>query len=217
MTAVHRHHERRHADTTTCHRKSPGPVPQVTGPRTLSDVPRSGLSDRGTPVRGQGEAAPGGPPSAGSPTCPPPADHRTATSSTSIQAASTGSRPPLWKHGLAASVVASLTTTALASVASGAGVSFAPRTGDGIPPAGFAELTLIFSLLGVGIAAVMARRARRPRLTFVRTAVALTALSFVPDLTVGFDAVSAATLILLHVVAAAIVVPVLTRRLALTR
>lgn len=48
----------------------------------------------------------------------------------------------------------------------------------------------------------------------MRTAVALTALSFVPDLTFGFDAGSAATLITLHTGAAAIVVPRLARRLA---
>ena len=70
---------------------------------------------------------------------------------------------------------------------------------------------------GVGIAAVMARKVRRPRPTFVRTAVALTALSFVPDLTFGFDTGSAATLITLHTVAAAIVVPTLAGRLARTR
>ena len=51
----------------------------------------------------------------------------------------------------------------------------------------------------------------------MRTAVALTALSFVPDLTFGFDAGSAATLITLHTVAAAIVVPTLARRLAPAR
>jgi amino acid transporter len=88
----------------------------------------------------------------------------------------------------------------------------ADSTGASIPIAGFAQLTLVFSLVGVGIAAVMARKARRPR-----TAVALTALSFVPDLTFGFDAGSAATLITLHTVAAAIVVPTLARRLARTR
>jgi len=63
----------------------------------------------------------------------------------------------------------------------------------------------------------MARKARRPRPTFVRTAVTLTALSFVPDLTFGFDAGSAATLITLHTVASAIVVPTLAGRLARTR
>ena len=63
----------------------------------------------------------------------------------------------------------------------------------------------------------MARKARRPRGTFVRTAAALTVLSFVPDLTFGFDVASAATLITLHTVAAAIVVPTLAGRLASTR
>ena len=123
-------------------------------------------------------------------------------------------RQPVWKHGVAASLVASVATTGLAAIASALGVSFADRTGSSIPLAAFAQLTLVFSLLGVGIAAVMARKARRPRATFVRTAVALTALSFVPDLTFGFDAGSAATLITLHTVAAAIVVPALARRLA---
>ena len=123
-------------------------------------------------------------------------------------------RKPLWKHGVAAAVVAAVTTTLLAAIASAAGVSFADRTGVSIPIAGFAQLTLAFSLVGVGIAAVMARKARTPRATFLRTAVALTALSFVPDLTFGFDAGSAATLITLHTAAAAIVVPTLARRLA---
>ena len=126
-------------------------------------------------------------------------------------------RQPVWKHGIAAAVVASVATTVFAVVASAVGVSFADSTGASIPIAAFAELTLILSLVGVGIAAVMARKARRPRPTFVRTAVALTALSFVPDLTFGFDTSSAATLITLHTVAAAIVVPTLAGRLARTR
>ncbi len=45
----------------------------------------------------------------------------------------------------------------------------------------------------------------------MRTTVTLTALSFVPDLTFGFDAGSAATLITLHTIAAAIVVPTTAR------
>jgi hypothetical protein len=139
------------------------------------------------------------------------------TRTTPSASAPTVERRPVWKHGVAAAVVASVATTLLAAVASAAGVSFADSTGASIPLAGFAQLTLIFSLVGVGMAAVMARKVRRSRTTFVRTAVALTALSFVPDLTFGFDASSAATLITLHIVAAAIVVPALARRLARTR
>jgi len=129
----------------------------------------------------------------------------------------TAGRLPVWKHGVTAALTASVATTVLAAIASAGGVSFADSTGASIPIAGFTQLTLVFSLIGVGIAAVMARRARRPRATFVRTAVALTALSFVPDLTFGFDPASAATLITLHTVAAAIVVPTLARRLAHAR
>jgi uncharacterized membrane protein YoaK (UPF0700 family) len=125
-------------------------------------------------------------------------------------------REPVWKHG-AAAVAAAVTTTALASLASAAGVSFSDGSGESIPVAAFAQLTLFFSAVGVGVAALLARRARRPRRTFVRTAVALTALSFVPDLTFGFDAASAATLISLHTIAAAIVVPTLAGRLARRR
>jgi len=123
-------------------------------------------------------------------------------------------RQPVWKHGVAAAVVASVVTTALAVTASAAGVSFGDGTGASIPIASFAQLTLVFSLVGVGMAAVMARRARRPRRTFTRTAVALTLLSYVPDLTFGFDVASAATLVVLHTVAAAIVVPTLAGRLS---
>ena len=139
-----------------------------------------------------------------------------STTRTSSAPTPAAERRPVWKHGVAAAVVAAVATTALASVASAAGVSFADNTGAGIPIAGFTQLTLVFSLMGVGVAAVMARKARRPRSTFVRTAVALTALSFVPDLTFGFDAGSAATLITLHTVAALIVVPTLAGRLART-
>ncbi|MET9327849.1 DUF6069 family protein [Tsukamurella sp. NPDC003166] len=135
----------------------------------------------------------------------------TTTATTPVPART--DRLPVWKHGLAASVGASIATTAIAAVASAAGVTFAGPDGSSIPLLGFAQLTMLFSLIGVGIAAVLARRARRPRSTFVRTCVALLVLSFVPDLTFGFDGASAAVLILTHVAAATIVVPTLARRL----
>jgi len=142
---------------------------------------------------------------------------QTSTPVTSTASAPTAGRQSVWKHGIAAAVVASVATTVLAAIASAAGVSFADGTGASIPIAGFAQLTMVFSLVGVGIAGVLARTARRPRRVFVRTAVSLTVLSVVPDVTFGFDAGSAATLITLHTVAAAIVVPILARRLAGTR
>jgi amino acid transporter len=135
----------------------------------------------------------------------------------SIAPAPGAARQPVWKHGVAAAIAASATTTVLATVASAAGVSFADQSGASIPIAAFAQLTLVFSLVGVGLAAVLARTVRHPRRTFLRTVLVLTALSYVPDLTFGFDARSAATLITLHTIAAGIVVPALAKQLARTR
>lgn len=138
----------------------------------------------------------------------------TAQQSTrSTRTARAAARKPVWLHGLGAVVAASAVVTALAAAASAAGVSF-ETAGSPIPILGFAQLTAFFSLIGVAMAAVMARVARRPRRTFVVTTVVLTVASFLPDATFGFDAVSAVTLMALHVIAAVIVIPVLARRLA---
>jgi hypothetical protein len=144
---------------------------------------------------------------------------RTRTTTAPTTAPTTaGPRHKVWKHGVAAAVGATFATTALAALATADGISFATEPGgQGIPPLGFAQLTLVFSLIGVAMAAVMARKARTPRTTFVRTAVALTALSVVPDLTFGFDTASAVVLVTAHTLAAAIVVPTLAGRLARTR
>lgn len=102
-------------------------------------------------------------------------------------------RRTVWKHGVAAAAAASVVTTTLAAIASAAGVSFADESGASIPILGFTQLSFVFSLIGVGLAAVLARKARRPHSTFVRTTLALTALSVVPDATFGFDVASALT------------------------
>ncbi len=119
----------------------------------------------------------------------------------------------VWRHGLTAGTAAAAVTFAIAAVADAAGVSFADSSGKSIPLYGFPQLTLLFSLVGIGIAAVLGRRARHPHSAFVRTTVALTALSVVPDFRAGFDGGSIAVLVLAHVVAAAIVIPALASRL----
>lgn len=129
----------------------------------------------------------------------------------------TTARQSVWKHGLAAAVGAAATTTVLAAIASAAGVSFEDSHGVAIPLLGFTQLTFVFSMIGVGLAAVLARKARRPRSTFVRTTVALTALSVVPDFTFDFDTATAFSLATLHVVAASIVIPTVARRLPAAR
>ncbi len=116
--------------------------------------------------------------------------------------------------GVLASAGAAILTTSIAAIAHRAGVSFADRTGAAIPLSGFATLTVLFSVLGVGLALLLRRRARRPRPTFVRITGVLLVLSFGPDLLSGFTAGATATLILTHLAAAAIVIPTLAGRLS---
>lgn len=131
-------------------------------------------------------------------------------------------RTSVWKHGIAAALVAAAVTTGLAYVATQAGVSFVDpaKPEIPIPLLGFAQLTFVFSLIGVGLAAIFARKARRPRSTFIRTTLVLLVLSIVPDFveipnfSPDFETATAWTLAALHVVAAAIVIPVLASRLA---
>ena len=126
----------------------------------------------------------------------------------------TASRAPsLWRTGLRAGVIAAAVTTAGAVLAGVAGVSFEVE-GEAIPVAGYAQMTLIGAVLGVLLAKALRRWAQHPRQAFVRATIALTALSVVPDLTMGFDAASAATLVLAHVAAAAIIVPRIADRLS---
>jgi hypothetical protein len=84
--------------------------------------------------------------------------------------------------------------------------------GERIPILGFAQLTLIGALLGIGLAKLTTRRASRPRHMFVRVTVALTALSIVPDVIADATVGTKFVLALTHVVAAAIIVPALACR-----
>jgi len=116
--------------------------------------------------------------------------------------------------GLAVAGAGALGTTLVAALLSAAGVDFElPDGGESIPLTGFTVITFIFSLIGVALAAAVRRWSRHPRTTFVRVTVALTALSLVPPFFQDADAGTVAGLVLLHLTAAAIVIPALTRRL----
>ncbi len=120
---------------------------------------------------------------------------------------------PLITGGLAATGVAALATATVAAVGNFAGISL-ELNGAPVPVTGFAVLTVIFSLVGLALALVLARTARSPRTAFVRTTVVLTGLSVVPDVLVDAAPATKALLMLTHVVAAAIVIPAVARRLA---
>ncbi|KAB1916355.1 DUF6069 family protein [Micromonospora sp. AMSO31t] len=117
------------------------------------------------------------------------------------------------RTGVVATVAASAATMAVAAAGHAAGVSL-DLGGAPIPVAGFGVLTAVFSLVGVVIAALLSRFARRPRRTFVRTTVVLTVLSLVPDVIADAGVATKALLMLTHLVAAVIVIPAVARRLA---
>lgn len=136
-----------------------------------------------------------------------------APTTTPIESTTHGRPQPVWRVGLLAGVAASVATTLVAAIADAAGVSL-DVAGETIPLIGFTNLTMIGAIIGIALAAVLGRRARHPRSTFVRTAVALTLLSLVPDVVADADAATRFVLALTHVVAAAIVVPAIARRVA---
>ena len=119
---------------------------------------------------------------------------------------------PVWKHGLVAGAAASVATTAVVVAARAIDVPV-DVAGESIPLIGFAQMTMLCTLVGIALARVIGSRARQPRSTFTKVTVALTVLSLLPDLTADAGSATKVTLILTHLVAAAIVVPALAGRL----
>ena len=120
----------------------------------------------------------------------------------------TTSTRPMWRTGARAGVIAAAATTAVAVAAKALDVPVTIE-GEAIPALGFAQLTLVCTAIGIGIA----RLCRGHRDLFVRITLALTALSFVPDVTADASTATIVALMLTHVVAAAIVIPALAGRL----
>jgi hypothetical protein len=119
----------------------------------------------------------------------------------------------LLRTGALATAAAATATALVAAAGQAVGISTAV-SGAPIPASGFAVMTAIFSVVGLVIAAALRRFARRPRTAWIRTTVVLTALSFVPDALADAAGSTKALLVLTHVVAAAIVVPAVARRLS---
>ncbi|MFD9739636.1 DUF6069 family protein [Umezawaea sp. NPDC059074] len=137
----------------------------------------------------------------------------TTTTTTASTVTTTAPVKPLVLPALVAVVGASVATAAVAGVGNLAGISL-NVSGAPIPVPGFATLTAVFSLVGLLLALGLRRFARHPRTAFVRTTVALTALSLVPDVLADAATATKALLMLTHLVAAVIVIPAIARRLA---
>lgn len=118
----------------------------------------------------------------------------------------------LARTGLIAAAAAAAATGLGAGLAGVAGIHLDVEGGR-IPASGIAFVTAVLSLVGVALAAALLRWTAHPAPMFVRVAGALTTISLVPPLVWADDAASAATLIVLHLAAAAIVIPMLARAL----
>ena len=137
----------------------------------------------------------------------------TDTTIAAVPARSRSAVRSIWKATGVYGAVAAVATTIVAIVARSAGIAL-DVDGEQIPLLGFAQLTLAGAVIGGVLATVLHKRARRPQRTFVVTAVALTAVSIIPDFTMPIEAASSVVLALTHVVAAAIIVPALAARAA---
>ena len=121
------------------------------------------------------------------------------------------SRGPV-RAGVVAVPVAAALTALGAGLAGALGVDLAVA-GEPIPVAGVAFVTAVLSVLGVGLAVALRRWSARPAEPFVRTTVALTAVSLVPPVLADADPSARITLVVLHLLAAGVVVPAVARSL----
>ncbi len=106
---------------------------------------------------------------------------------------------------------AAAVTTAVAAAVHAAGVPLAAH-GE-IPDAAFAQFVFVGAVLGGLLAGAANRYSAAPRRRFLQTVVALTALSCVPAIAFGDTLASKLALVATHLVAAAIIVPILARKL----
>jgi len=126
----------------------------------------------------------------------------------------------LWAAGAKAALLGALAAEAVGGIARAVGVpmqagGFGASHADAIGVGAFATATFLNLVVGTLLAAALVRWARHPERTFVRTAVTLTVLSFVPVLLAAHTAASTkVTLALTHVVVAVIAIPMLRRAVA---
>jgi|EndMetStandDraft_8_1072994.scaffolds.fasta_scaffold82260_2 peptidoglycan/LPS O-acetylase OafA/YrhL len=133
------------------------------------------------------------------------------TAAPAMPSTTTGRTRRFWRTGAIAGVAASAANMAVVLAARAADVEVSVDH-ERIPVVGFAQLTLVGAVLGVLLASVIAKRARRPRHLFVTVTAVLTALSIVPDVLVDTDTSSKLVLAATHLLAAVIIVPALAAR-----
>jgi hypothetical protein len=134
----------------------------------------------------------------------------TTTPTLSERPAVAAAAPSLRRTTVTSGLVGAGVTTAAAAALDAVGVSFEIE-GEVIPLLGFAQMTFIGAVIGGLLLAGLNRWSGQVRHRFVQATVALTALSCVPSITMPDELGTKIALVALHVVAAAIIVPVLAR------
>ncbi|WP_436793833.1 DUF6069 family protein [Actinospongicola halichondriae] len=125
-------------------------------------------------------------------------------------APSTTTSTSLRRATVTSGLIGAAVTTAAAAAIHAVGVSFEIE-GEMIPILGFAQMTFVGAVLGGLILAGLNRWSDRSRQRFVQVSVVLTALSCVPSIALPDSVGSQVALVALHVLAAAIILPVLAR------
>jgi hypothetical protein len=127
---------------------------------------------------------------------------------------------PVWLVGAVAGVAASAATEAYGLAARAVGVPMSAGS-VGAPSAGpitfgmFAMGTVICTFWGTVLAVLLARYAKQPARVFLWTAGCLTVVSLLAPVFAAHTAVPTKVMLsVAHLVAAAIVIPLVTRRLA---
>ncbi|MFC7844936.1 DUF6069 family protein [Streptomyces sp. NPDC001046] len=130
---------------------------------------------------------------------------------------------PVWLTGLLATLAGAVVTEVFALAARAAGVpmeaaSPGAKEAAAIPVGGFFGGVVFWSVAGIVLAVALARWARRPARTFTVTTVALTVLSLAGPAVAPHTAVSTQVVLAVsHLVAAAVIIPPLARRLSRVR
>lgn len=127
-------------------------------------------------------------------------------------------RVPVGVHAFGAAFVGAVVTGVFEALTRAVGVPYEfafpgaePAT---MPVSGLFFAVLEFGVVGAIIAACLTRWARQPRSTWRRTTVTLTVISLVPSLVAASTSYSTnVSLAVSHVIAAAVIIPLVARRL----
>jgi peptidoglycan/LPS O-acetylase OafA/YrhL len=133
-----------------------------------------------------------------------------ATTTVPVQYSEGHTSHPVRRATLVAGVAGTVATSAFAAITHAAGVPF-EIDGEPIAVLGFATMTVLGAMLGGILLALMNRYSAQPRRRFLQITAALTALSCIPSLALPPDTASKIALVASHLLATAVIVPILAR------